>query len=71
MQSTQKIPTNPTKLVTYLEWAEVDSRRAPDARRVLRDERFSLIAALRSGDASKIATARDEAVRVATMWRMK
>ena len=65
----QTIPTVPVKLVSYLEWCEVDSARAPDCRRILRNERFSLLAALRSGNTARIATVRDESVRVAKMWQ--
>lgn len=68
MKIIQRIPTKPTELLRYLEYAEVAGRRAPDARRVLRQERFALQSAVRSGNAAKIAAARDEAVRVATMW---
>ena len=63
------IPTNPTDLLAYLEWAEVDPNRAQDTRRVLRDERVFLLAAVRGGDSGKIASARDEAVRVCKMWQ--
>lgn len=65
---TTTIPTNPRQLLSYLEWAEVDGSRAADCRDMLRQERFALASALRSGDAEKIAAARDEALRVARMW---
>ena len=65
---TNQIPNSPTKLHDYLVSAEVDPTRAADTRRMLRNERFALAAALRSGDATKIAAARDEALRVAQMW---
>jgi len=62
------IPNDPKQLLIYLEWAEVDGSRAADARRVLQGERVALSAALQSGDAARIAAARNEAVRVARMW---
>lgn len=65
---TELRPVNPQALVSSLEWCEVDGSLAPDCRRTLRDERFSLVNALRSGDGAKIAAARDEAVRVMGMW---
>lgn len=65
---TQKIPTSPTALMAYLEYAEVDGSRAGDCRRILREERIRLASALRSGDARTIAAARDEALRVARDW---
>ena len=62
---------SPAQVESRLEWSEVDGNYAADTRRMMRDERFSLQAALRSGDAAKIAAARDEAVRVAKMWGVK
>lgn len=58
----------PTQILSSLEWHEVDSRLAPDCRRVLRNERFSLTIALRSHDGARIRAAADEAIRVAQMW---
>ena len=69
MGNQRPIPTDPRTLVSYLTVAEIDTDRAADCRRVLMQERFALSAALDSGDAAKIAAARDEAVRVATMWQ--
>ena len=66
--SIQAIPTDPRKLLAYLEWSEVDSSRAPDCRRILRDERVALASALRGGDGAAITAARDEALRVAKEW---
>lgn len=65
---TTAIPTDPRELADYLERAELDSSRAPDARATLREERMTPIGAIRSGDAKVIARARDEALRVARMW---
>ena len=56
------------QLHAYLVSAEVDGGRAPDCRRVLRDERFALAAAMRRGDSTEISAARREAARVAAMW---
>lgn len=55
-------------LVTRLEWLEVDASVAPDCRRVLRDERFAILGARRSGDRARIAAAEAEASRVMAMW---
>jgi hypothetical protein len=60
--------TPPTELYNKLIAAEVDGKRAPDCRRVLRDERFALGRALQSGDRAAIARAAAEAQRVWDMW---
>lgn len=59
---------NATQLITQLELAEVSSEHAGDTRRMMRDERFALVAAVRSGDAKAIKDATIEAQRVAKMW---
>lgn len=59
---------SPRQIEAKLEWAEVNSNYAADTRLMMQAERFSLQSALRSGDAAKIAAARDEALRVAKMW---
>lgn len=59
---------NTTALIRKLEWAEVDPARALDARTVLRDERFALISALRTGDPARIGRAKTEAERVLRLW---
>jgi len=58
----------PKQLCDRLEWMDVDGDVARDCRDVLRSERFSLTAALRTGNAEKIAKARDEALRVVRLW---
>lgn len=55
-------------LATRLEWLEVNSRVAPDCRRVLRDERFAILAARRRGDRAGIVAAETEARRVMQLW---
>lgn len=56
-------------VLNELYWAEVGvPKLAPDARRVLVDERIRLEAALRSGDPERIREAEAEARRVARMW---
>ena len=59
---------NAQQVVNKLEWAEVDASLAPDCRRVMRDERQTLVVAMRSGDGARIKRALDEAVRVARLW---
>ena len=50
-------------LLARLELLEVDSSVARDCRRVLQGERFAILAAMRSGDAARIAGAEREARR--------
>ena len=59
---------NASQLVKKLTFAEVNASLAADTRRMMREERVSLQAALQSGDADKIKKAMDEAKRVAEMW---
>jgi hypothetical protein len=59
---------SPSKLHSLLLVVEIDSRHAPDMRRVLSSERQVLGLALRSGDGSRISAAATEAARVARMW---
>ncbi len=59
---------NATTLLNALTRAEVNGRNAPDARRVIRGERETLSAALKSKDPARIAAAMEEARRVAEMW---
>lgn len=56
------------RLLSALDAATVNPRRAPDARRVLRDEACSLRAAQQSGDRARIEAARTKAARVLDMW---
>ena len=56
------------QVLDSLTFSEVDARLQPDTRDMMRRERFSLRAAMDSGDVAKIAEAKEEAVRVATMW---
>lgn len=59
---------NANQMIEKLTWAEVNNQYAPDCRRTIRDERMTLEAATRSGDAKKIDAAMTEARRVANMW---
>ena len=59
---------NANQLITALTYAEVDGSIAIDTRRVIRDERFALTAAVNSGDGQLIKAAMAEAMRVAKMW---
>lgn len=59
---------NANQIVGKLVEAEMIDLREPDARRVIRDERMRLQAAVQSGDAEQVAAAMKEAVRVAGMW---
>jgi len=65
---TQTNTNTPARLLSRLERCEVNGSLAPDCRRVLRDERFALAAACRSGDGARIRSAVAEAIRVAEMW---
>lgn len=59
---------NAAQLIARFELCEVDRRVASDARRMMRDERMSLLAAVSSGDGKRIAATITEAKRVAAMW---
>jgi len=59
---------NAQQIVNSLTYSEVDAALQPDTRRMMRNERFSLQAAIQSGDAGKINAAKAEALRVAGMW---
>lgn len=60
--------TNAKRLVTTLTYSEVNPKLSPDTRRMMRDERIAVQAAIDSGDQGKIRIASDEAIRVAEMW---
>lgn len=62
---------NPRTVLAKLTACEVDGGLAPDARRVLLDERFALDHAIKSGTPEKIQSATTEAVRVMEMWGVK
>jgi hypothetical protein len=59
---------NINTLISKLEREEVTHGIAGDKRRILRDERFSLIAARNSRDPERIEKAVAEAERVIEMW---
>lgn len=59
---------SPFAIHDRLTWAEVSSQYAIDCRRIISAERQSLGLALKSGDATRIAAATKEALRVADMW---
>lgn len=59
---------NAQQIITKLTWIEVSPEYAPDCRRVLREERFALMAAVKSGKAQEISAAMSEARRVCEMW---
>ncbi len=58
------------KLISRLEWAEVDGSLAPDCRRMLRGKRMDLISALRSGDSVEIRRARDAVIQACEEWEI-
>ena len=57
------------RMLSALDSAQIDPGRAPDARRMLRDESLALRTAYQSGDAERLARAYNEASRVWAMWR--
>lgn len=59
---------NATQILSKLEWAEVNGKLEPDTRRMMRNERFAVKAAVESGDGRKIKAAIAEALSVADMW---
>ena len=61
---------NATKIVSLIEKIEVDGNIAPDCRNVMRDERFHILSAMRSGTPAAIAEAVKEAKRVGQMWKV-
>ena len=56
------------QMITKLIHIEATGKHQPDTRRMMRDERFALTAACKSGDGRKIKDAMREARRVAKMW---
>lgn len=59
---------NANQIISALSFAEVSSQYDAETRRMMRDERETLTAAARSGDAVRISAAAEEARRVAKMW---
>lgn len=57
-----------SQMIAVLDFCEVDGKLAPDCRRVLREQRDALAAALGGGKAAGIAAAMKEAARVCAMW---
>lgn len=55
-------------LLTKLERIEMDGRNAPDLRRMVRDARCDLHAAIQSKDRERIAKRTREAQDLLTMW---
>ena len=62
------ISQNTERLLGILAEAETNPRRDALCRRVLRDERLALMAAIQRGDTAHVAAVEAEARRVATMW---
>ena len=60
---------NAQQIINRLEAEEVDSRNAPDMRRVLRDQRLGLMSALQTKRISSDQIER--ALEVARMWGVK
>ena len=58
------------QIIASIEWVEVNGRVAEDARRVMQEERFALVAACQAGDGRRITAACREAQRVAKMWQI-
>lgn len=56
------------RLIHRLTQAEVSARHDAQTRRMMRDERFALTAAVQSRDQARIRAAMAEAQRVAAMW---
>lgn len=56
------------QMIDQLAWTEMIGGLDRQTRAMLRAEREDLMAALQSRDRDRIAAARKEAVRVATMW---
>jgi hypothetical protein len=71
MSSTTAKQMSASQIISALTWCEVDGKLTPVCRQVLRDERFALTAAVRSGDGADIAAAAKEAIRVAEMWGVR
>ncbi len=63
-----QITRTATQIYNALTYAEVNSAYQPDTRRMMREERFALRAALESGSRANIASAMSEVQRVAEMW---
>lgn len=59
---------NATQMINAMEWVEVSPLYEADTRRMVRDERFALLAAVRTRDASQIQAATREAKTVCQMW---
>lgn len=59
------------KIITRLTFAEVDANLEGDTRRMMREEREALQAAVHSGDGRRITAAVTEARRVADMWGVR
>jgi hypothetical protein len=57
---------NAQDTVNAITWIEVDAKADPDARRIMRNERFAIEAAMRTGKG--VGAAVNEAKRVASMW---
>ena len=56
------------QIITRLSRVEVSARYDAQTRRMMRDERVALTAAVQSRDQSRIRAAMAEAQRVAEMW---
>ena len=59
---------NAAQMISKLEMIEVSSKIENDTRRMMRNERFALLAAVASRDGGKLKAAMAEAVKVADMW---
>ncbi len=59
---------NARQTIAAIEWVELNPRYEGDTRRMMRQERFSLLAAVGSGNAGTIGESLREAHRVAKMW---
>jgi len=59
---------NAQDTVNAITWIEADAKADPDARRIMRDERFRIQAAMQTS--GNVGAAVNEARRVAAMWGM-
>jgi len=59
---------NAAQMITAIEYVEVTPSYDAQTRSIMRDERYSLIAAVHSGAANEIKEAMEECERVAKMW---
>ena len=62
---------NARQLINKLEIVEVSSQYGAQTRDMMMQERFAVLAALKSGNRNEIGEAINETMRVAQMWDVK